>query len=167
MTNHHRPRKRFGQNFLTDTSVLDNITLAINPKAQQHIVEIGPGQGALTECLLEKAIELDVIELDRDLVTLLKGKYDHIDNIAIHSADALDFDYHALYKAPNKLRIVGNLPYNISSPLLFKLFDHLDVIEDMLFLLQKEVVDRLTAEVNTKHYGRLSIMSQYFCKNYK
>lgn len=163
----HKPRKRFGQNFLTDSTVLHNIALAIAPKANQHIIEIGPGQGALTEYLLKHPISLDVIELDRDLVALLTEKYKHTNNITIHSGDALNFDYNTLQTSEKKLRIVGNLPYNISSPLLFKLFDHLDIIEDMLFLLQKEVVDRLTAEVNTKHYGRLSIMSHYFCDSYK
>ena len=163
----HKPRKRFGQNFLTDTTALQNIALAINPKDGQHIIEIGPGQGALTEYLLKKQIKLDVIELDRDLVTLLTEKYKNTNNITIHSGDALNFNFDIFKNSEKKIRIVGNLPYNISSPLLFKLFDHLSIVEDMLFLLQKEVVDRLTADVNTKHYGRLSIMSQYFCNSFK
>ncbi len=158
----HIARKRFGQNFLHDYGVISNIISSIEAKPNDHWIEIGPGQGALTEPLLEQGVRLDVVELDRDLVVLLKDKFKHHDNITIHSADALRFDFSAL-SAGEKLRVVGNLPYNISTPLMFHLLEHADCIDDMFFMLQKEVVNRICAQPNSKQYGRLSVMMQYYC----
>lgn len=157
----HQPRKRFGQHFLTDHSVLKNMLEALALNKADPVVEIGPGLGALTDYLLTQLTKLDVVELDRDLITLLHKKYDP-QKLTVHEADALAFSYHTLGK---NLRVVGNLPYNISTPLLFKLFSEIEYIQDMHFMLQKEVVLRLTAEIGSEDYGRLSVMSQYFCEN--
>jgi 16S rRNA (adenine1518-N6/adenine1519-N6)-dimethyltransferase len=151
----HRPRKRFGQHFLTDPGVIDAIVRAIDPQPHDTIVEIGPGQGAITEPLARKAGKLHCVELDRDLAASLRRRFGSRDNVAIHEADALRFDFCSL---GDSLRIVGNLPYNISTPLLFHLVDSRDCIEDMYFMLQKEVVDRMTASPGSKAYGRLGIM---------
>lgn len=159
----HIPRKRFGQNFLHDHSIISNILANIQAQANEHWVEIGPGMGALTEPLLKKGVRLDVVELDRDLVALLKDKFKHQANLQIHSADALKFDFAALADTSEKLRVIGNLPYNISTPLMFHLLDNAYCIEDMHFMLQKEVVDRICAEPGSKKYGKLSIMMQYYC----
>ncbi|MGR8999220.1 MAG: 16S rRNA (adenine(1518)-N(6)/adenine(1519)-N(6))-dimethyltransferase RsmA [Gammaproteobacteria bacterium] len=159
----HTPRKRFGQNFLHDHTIIYNIINSIQAKPDEHWVEIGPGQGALTEPLLKKGLQLDIVELDRDLVRLLKEKYRKYNNLQIHSADALTFDFSELVKANEKLRIIGNLPYNISTPLMFHLLDNAYCIEDMHFMLQKEVVDRICATPGSKKYGRLSVMMQYYC----
>ncbi|MDD5319440.1 MAG: 16S rRNA (adenine(1518)-N(6)/adenine(1519)-N(6))-dimethyltransferase RsmA [Methylococcales bacterium] len=159
----HTPRKRFGQNFLHDQTIIDNILSSIQAKPDEHWVEIGPGQGALTGPLLKQGLRLEVVELDRDLVVLLKEKYKHYNNLQIHSDDALTFDFSALAKANEKLRIIGNLPYNISTPLMFHLLDYVYCIEDMHFMLQKEVVDRICATPGSKKYGRLSVMMQYYC----
>ena len=159
----HYPRKRFGQNFLHDHNVIANLLASIAMQPGQHWVEIGPGQGALTEHLLNKHVLLDIIELDRDLVSMLQKKYAQYDNLNIHSHDALKFDFTSLIKETEKLHIIGNLPYNISTPILFHLLDHADIIEDMHFMLQKEVVDRICAEPGNKKYGRLSVMMQLFC----
>jgi 16S rRNA (adenine1518-N6/adenine1519-N6)-dimethyltransferase len=159
----HTPRKRFGQNFLHDHNIIYNIITSIQAKPDEHWVEIGPGQGALTEPLLKKGLQLDIVELDRDLVRLLKEKYRKYNNLQIHSADALTFDFSALTKANEKLRIIGNLPYNISTPLMFHLLDNAYCIEDMHFMLQKEVLDRICATPGSKKYGRLSVMMQYYC----
>jgi 16S rRNA (adenine1518-N6/adenine1519-N6)-dimethyltransferase len=159
----HTPRKRFGQNFLHDHTIIYNIINSIQAKPDEHWVEIGPGQGALTEPLLKKGLQLDIVELDRDLVRLLKEKYRKYNNLQIHSADALTFDFSELAKANEKLRIIGNLPYNISTPLMFHLLDNAYCIEDMHFMLQKEVVDRICATPGSKKYGRLSVMMQYYC----
>jgi len=159
----HQPRKRFGQNFLRDEAVVFNIVAAIAPRADDHLVEIGPGQGALTRILLAECGHLDVVELDRDLVDLLMRKFAGNQKLRIHSGDALKFDFCSLVEDV-KLRIVGNLPYNISTPLLFRLFEQAACIKDMHFMLQKEVVDRLCAHPGEKHYGRLSIMAQYYCR---
>jgi 16S rRNA (adenine1518-N6/adenine1519-N6)-dimethyltransferase len=159
----HTPRKRFGQNFLHDHSVIANIVASLQIKSGEHWVEIGPGQGALTIPLLDKNIFLDVVELDRDLVRLLKDKFKDNKNLTIHSADALKFDFSALVKQDEKLRIIGNLPYNISTPLLFHLLENANCIKDMQFMLQKEVVDRICAAPGSKKYGRLSVMMQYYC----
>lgn len=162
----HRPRKRFGQNFLHDESVVYNILAAIDARPDQHLVEIGPGQGALTAALLDSGAALDIVELDRDLVALLQRKYQHRDNLRIHSADALQFDFCSLAVMPaRRLRIIGNLPYNISTPLLFHLLENSACIEDMHFMLQKEMVDRLCAKPGSKQYGRLSLMVQYHCSS--
>jgi len=166
----HIPRKRFGQNFLHDHNIIYNILSSLQVKPDQHWVEIGPGQGALTEPLLNEGIRLDVIELDRDLVVLLKEKFKHQPRLQIHSADALRFDFSALVRSRaeqggsnEKLRVIGNLPYNISTPLMFHLLKSAHCIEDMHFMLQKEVVDRICAAPGSKKYGRLSVMMQYYC----
>jgi 16S rRNA (adenine1518-N6/adenine1519-N6)-dimethyltransferase len=159
----HKARKRFGQNFLHDHNIIYNILSNLQAQSTEHWVEIGPGLGAITEPLLQKQVTLDVIELDRDLVSFLHKQFDHYENLTIHSADALWFNFASLAKNGEKLRIIGNLPYNISTPLLFHLLDNADCIEDMHFMLQKEVVDRICANPGTKKYGRLSVMMQYFC----
>ena len=159
----HTPRKRFGQNFLHDHNIIYNILSGLNAKPNEHWVEIGPGMGALTEPLLALDLQIDVVELDRDLVTYLKDKFKHHTQLQIHSADALRFDFSALAKNDEKLRIIGNLPYNISTPLMFHLLDNAYCIEDMHFMLQKEVVDRICAAPGSKKYGRLSVMMQYYC----
>ncbi|WP_119393394.1 16S rRNA (adenine(1518)-N(6)/adenine(1519)-N(6))-dimethyltransferase RsmA [Salinibius halmophilus] len=158
----HKARKRFGQNFLHDQRVIDRIISAINPKPGQRIVEIGPGQGAMTEGLLAGTQgHLDVVELDRDLVPILRAKFFQAAALTIHEADAMKFDFSALAQA--KIRVVGNLPYNISTPLIFHLLSHKDSISDMHFMLQKEVVERLCAEPGSSAYGRLGVMVQYYC----
>ncbi|MFT7179158.1 MAG: 16S rRNA (adenine1518-N6/adenine1519-N6)-dimethyltransferase [Oceanospirillaceae bacterium] len=166
----HQARKRFGQNFLHDQGIIRHIVACIRPKPEQHIVEIGPGLGAITEHLLATAGHLDVVELDRDLLPYLRIAFaSYGDNLRIHEADALQFDFSSLSKdnsnTPKELlRIVGNLPYNISTPLIFHLLSYTDLIADMHFMLQKEVVLRLAAGAGTNNYGRLSIMAQYFCR---
>ncbi len=159
----HTPRKRFGQNFLHDHSVIDRIIQAINPQPGQHLVEIGPGQGALTQPLLQRLDHLDAVELDRDLVALLTTNYAD-QGLRLHSMDALKADFCGLVETNEKLRIIGNLPYNISTPLLFHLFEQKACIADMHFMLQKEVVQRMAAEPGSKTYGRLSVMAQYHCQ---
>ena len=157
-------RKRFGQHFLYDSFVLQNIVTAIHPKPTDILIEIGPGRGALTNYLSSKCSELILVEIDRDLVNFLRKKYHQQKNITIYQNDALQFNFSSL-KRHKLLRIVGNLPYNISTPLLFHLFSQISYIEDMHFMLQKEVVIRITARVGSQHYGRLSVMTQYFCDN--
>lgn len=157
----HIARKRFGQNFLTDQQVLGDIISVINPKEGQSMVEIGPGLAAMTKLLLDGLTQLHVVELDRDLVARLKKQFDP-KKLIIHEGDALQFDFASISVAENqKLRIVGNLPYNISSPLLFHLADFADHVEDQHFMLQKEVVERMVAEPGNKTYGRLSVMLQW------
>jgi len=160
----HRARKRFGQNFLHDRGIIDRIVRAIHPKAGQRLVEIGPGLGALTLPLLEAAGRLEVVELDRDLIPKLQERCAGHGELVIHSADALRFDFCALAGAGEKLRLAGNLPYNIPTPLIFHLLDQAKCIDDMHFMLQKEVVDRLAAEPDSSDYGRLSVMVQYRCE---
>ncbi|MEH6591034.1 MAG: 16S rRNA (adenine(1518)-N(6)/adenine(1519)-N(6))-dimethyltransferase RsmA [Halioglobus sp.] len=160
----HRARKRFGQNFLRDAGIINSIVRAIHPQAGQHLVEIGPGQGALTEYLANSGCQLDVIELDRDLVPGLLAAYDDKPEFRLHSADALKFDYPSLAQGDEPLRVVGNLPYNISTPLIFKLLEHAGLIKDMHFMLQLEVVNRLAATPGSKNWGRLGIMAQYHCR---
>jgi len=158
----HRPRKRFGQNFLHDERVVYAIVACIAPRADEHLVEIGPGQGALTRLLLPECGRLDAIELDRDLVAYLEKRFADQPKLSLHSADAMTFDFSALSRG-EPLRVIGNLPYNISTPLLFHLFEQSACIQDMHFMLQKEVVDRLCAEPGGKDYGRLGVMAQYYC----
>ena len=159
----HRARKRFGQNFLHDPGVIQRIVDQIYPQPDQHLVEIGPGQGALTKQLLDIVGKMEVIELDRDLIPILQQRFGSA--LIIHQADALQFDFCSLQKEPDeKLRVVGNLPYNISTPLLFHLMEQSHCIRDMHFMLQKEVVERITAGPGNKHYGRLGIMLQYYCQ---
>lgn len=165
MTQKHYPRKRFGQHFLHDSRVLYELAAQIAPQASDHIVEIGPGHGALTNELYTHVGRIDLIEIDRDLVAELTRTFNH-PHCHIHQGDVLQFDFQSLYDGHQKLRIVGNLPYYLSTPLLFKLFDNQSIIQDMTFMLQKEVVERLTAPVGSPHYGRLSVMAQYFCRNH-
>ena len=153
----HQARKRFSQNFLVDDQIVNRIVATISPKKNDNIIEIGPGKGAITFPLLEHLDHLSVIEIDRDLISFLKLKKQ--DKLTIYEADALKFDYGLI---PNNLRIVGNLPYNISSPLLFYLLSGRNQIIDMTFMLQKEVVDRIVARHGSKTYGRLSVMMQTF-----
>jgi 16S rRNA (adenine1518-N6/adenine1519-N6)-dimethyltransferase len=157
----HVARKRFGQNFLTDTYVLDNIIDAIDPQRGQAMVEIGPGLAAMTALLLKRLDHMHVVELDRDLVARLEKSFPR-ERLTIHSGDALKFDFSTIPVPPGqKLRVVGNLPYNISSPLLFHLAEYTQLVEDQHFMLQKEVVERMVAEPGTKAYGRLSVMLQW------
>jgi len=152
-------RKRFGQHFLVDGSVIDRIVAAIDPRPGQPLVEIGPGRGALTGPLLERCKALTVIELDRDLAARLR----RTPGLEVVEADVLDVDFAALpaARAGHKLRVVGNLPYNISTPILFHLLEASGAIEDQHFMLQKEVVDRIAARPGTKDYGRLTVMLQW------
>jgi 16S rRNA (adenine1518-N6/adenine1519-N6)-dimethyltransferase len=152
----HTPRKRFGQNFLIDDSIIHAIVNAIHPQAGETVIEIGPGLGALTKPLLERLPHLHAVELDRDIVARLRKTWP-AERLTIHEGDALKFNFGAL---GNDLRIVGNLPYNISSPLLFHLMAFAAHIRDMSFMLQKEVVERMVAGPSTTDYGRLSVMLQ-------
>jgi len=151
----HRARKRFGQHFLTDPGVIESIVRSIHPGKRDIIVEIGPGHGALTDTLARSAGHLHAIELDRDLAATLSRRFSGNDAVTIHQADALTFDFASL---GDDLRIVGNLPYNISTPLLFHLLKFRDRVLDMHFMLQKEVVERMAAAPGSKAYGRLGIM---------
>jgi len=158
----HIPRKRFGQHFLHDAGILARIVAAIAPRPGEHLVEIGPGEGALTLPLLRAAHKLTAIELDRDLIAPLQAKAQGLGELDIISADALTVDFSALARgAP--IRLVGNLPYNISTPILFHCLEHAAAIADMHFMLQKEVVDRMGAPPGSKTYGRLSVMLQLRC----
>ncbi|MDN5485446.1 MAG: 16S rRNA (adenine(1518)-N(6)/adenine(1519)-N(6))-dimethyltransferase, partial [Pseudomonas sp.] len=147
MTEHyqHRARKRFGQNFLHDAGVIDRILRSIHAKPEDRLLEIGPGQGALTQGLLASGGQLDVVELDKDLIPILNQQFAGKTNFNLHQGDALKFDFNSLGAAPNSLRVVGNLPYNISTPLIFHLLNNAGIIRDMHFMLQKEVVERLAA----------------------
>lgn len=160
----HTPRKRFGQNFLQDTGLIDRIVQAINPQIDDHIIEIGPGQGAITRPLLENCAHVDVVEIDRDLAAALPARTATATHRiqTLHQQDVLTLDFSQL-NPHQPLRIVGNLPYNISTPLLFHLFTHINAIQDIHVMLQKEVVDRLCAQPHDKSYGRLSVMAQFYC----
>ncbi|WP_309044738.1 16S rRNA (adenine(1518)-N(6)/adenine(1519)-N(6))-dimethyltransferase RsmA [Marinobacter sediminicola] len=159
----HQARKRFGQNFLHDPGVIERIVRAIHPKPDDAIVEIGPGLGAITEEILAVNPKLQVVELDRDLIPVLRTKFFNYPEFRIHEADALKFDFNQLVDE-KPLRIIGNLPYNISTPLIFHLLAQSGVVQDMHFMLQKEVVQRMGAVPGDNNYGRLGIMTQYFCK---
>ena len=173
---HLQPKKRFGQHFLHDRGVVQRILDVFDPQPGETLVEIGPGPGALTRPLLERHSPLHVVELDRDLAARLRTDSDRWlparstspipglvppDQLVVHEADALRFDFCALAPIGGKLRVIGNLPYNISTPLLFHLLDQSACIQDMLFMLQKEVVDRMAAAPGGKDYGRLSVMIQW------
>jgi len=160
----HKARKRFGQNFLHDPGVIRRIVSAIGAVPGQQLVEIGPGQGAITKELLKTAGRLHAVELDRDLIEPLAQMCGSLGELNIHCVDALQFDFHQLVEDSQRLRVVGNLPYNISTPILFHLIDQIDCIEDMHFMLQKEVVERMAAEPGSKAYGRLSVMLQVRCE---
>ena len=158
----HTPRKRFGQNFLRDESVILSIARAVAPGEQDHLIEIGPGEGALTEALITSGCQLDAVELDRDLRTRLLASFSGYPKFTLHSADALSFNFASLADGQH-IRVVGNLPYNISTPLIFKLLEHGSVITDMHFMLQLEVVQRLAATPGSKEWGRLGVMAQFHC----
>jgi 16S rRNA (adenine1518-N6/adenine1519-N6)-dimethyltransferase len=160
----HIPRKRFGQHFLRDQNVIQRIVAAIRPTPVDHLVEIGPGQGAITLPVLKLSHKLEVIEFDRDLIPELEARTEARGGLIIHEADALSFDFASLCHDGKPLRVFGNLPYNISTPLLFHVLSFADKISDMVFMLQKEVAERLAAEADTDDYGRLSVMVQYHCK---
>ncbi|GGA67835.1 ribosomal RNA small subunit methyltransferase A [Neiella marina] len=160
----HTARKRFGQNFLTDTHVIDGIVRAISPQSEDILVEIGPGLGALTEPVAEVADHLHVVELDRDLAKRLRHHPFISNKLTVHEGDALKFDFRQLCSEGKKLKVFGNLPYNVSTPLIFHLLSFQDSIENMHFMLQKEVVVRMAAGPGSKAYGRLSVMTQYYCK---
>lgn len=162
--NHPRPRKRLGQHFLRDNNIVALIVKAIDPEYEDAMIEIGPGQGALTLQLLPKLRHLYAVELDEKLIPILQENCHGLGDLKVYRQDALTLDLALLYATYKKpLRIVGNLPYNISTPLLFHLLAQLPYVKDMHFLLQKEVVERMAASPGTKDYGRLSIMVQYHC----
>lgn len=166
MLNHesqHKARKRFGQNFLIDHGIIRDIVRSVHPHKDDVIVEIGPGKGAITQLLADACDNLNVIELDRDLVPWLKVKFEKHPNFQLYQADALQFDFAQLMRNDKPLRIVGNLPYNISTPLIFHLLSYASKVQDMHFMLQKEVVKRMAAQPGESAYGRLGIMVQYYC----
>ena len=154
----HVAKKKFGQNFLKDSSIIHSIIQSIQPLQDDLLVEIGPGLGALTKPLLEKIKHLFAIELDRDIVNWMQNQYSK-NNITIFNEDVLNFNFHQFDK---KIRIVGNLPYNISTPILFKCIEDIKIIADLHFMLQKEVVERMIAAPSSSEYGRLSVMLQYY-----
>ncbi len=154
----HKARKRFGQNFLQDTRIIGDIVNAVRPQPGDVVIEIGPGLAAITGPLAKRLDKLHVIEIDRDIVGRLK-MLPFADKLVIHEGDVLQFDFNSV---AGKKKIVGNLPYNISTPLLFRLSEVVDDVVDMHFMLQKEVVERMTARPKTNDYGRLSVMLQYF-----
>ncbi len=160
----HRPRKRFGQHFLHDPGVIASIIDVIHPQETDHFLEIGPGEGVLTHRLIGKCEKLHAVEIDRDLAAALVDQYASDPTVVIHLADALQFDICSAAEAGKRLRLVGNLPYNISTPLLFHFMHHAACISDMHLMLQKEVVDRLVASPGNKNYGRLSVITQLLCE---
>ncbi|MBU3823621.1 MAG: 16S rRNA (adenine(1518)-N(6)/adenine(1519)-N(6))-dimethyltransferase RsmA [Candidatus Oceanisphaera merdipullorum] len=160
----HKARKRFGQNFLHDDYVIDQIVDAIYPTDDFTMVEIGPGLGALTGPVCSRIQRLNVVELDRDLAARLATHPILKDKLNIHQADAMKFDFTQLLEPGKKMKIFGNLPYNISTQLMFHLFEFAAHVQDMHFMLQKEVVNRLAAGPGSKTYGRLSVMAQYYCQ---
>jgi len=159
----HTPRKRFGQNFLHDKNIIQQIVNVISPDPGENIVEIGPGQGALTVPILKLINKLNVIEIDRDLIPALIERCADKGELITHEKDALEFDFNEIINIKKPIRVIGNLPYNISTPLIFHLLKFSENISDMHFMLQKEVVDRLAAKPSTSDYGRLSVMVQYHC----
>jgi len=169
----HQAKKRFGQNFLVDNNIIQQIVDCIQPQTDDLMIEIGPGLGAMTRPLLSRLHHLNVIELDRDIIPKLVKSCifadpANKDKLIVNEADVLKFDFSAFYSQQNnpdkRLRVVGNLPYNISTPVLFHLLDHRHIIQDMHFMLQKEVVERIVAKPGNKLYGRLSVMLQTFCQ---
>lgn len=160
----HQAKKRFGQNFLHNDAIISQIVDAINPEPGENLIEIGPGLGALTEPVVERAGNLSVVELDRDLAHRLRHHPFLAPKLTIYEEDALKFNFAQLASEKNPLRIFGNLPYNISTPLIFHLLSFKEQVKDMHFMLQKEVVERMAATPNSKAYGRLSIMTQYQCQ---
>ena len=161
--NFNPPKKRFGQNFLHDANIISKIIDAIRPAADDHVVEIGPGRGAITRALSDQVEHVDVVEIDHDLADALEA-LEWASTIDIHRGDALKFDFSTLPKTGKKLRLVGNLPYNISTPLLFHFLDSAELFADMHVMLQKEVIERMAAEPGSKQYGRLSVMLAARCE---
>ena len=159
----HQPRKRFGQHFLHDNNIIDRIIRAIDPQENDRLLEIGPGRGALTIPLLDKCKRLTAIELDRDLLPLLRRQAAEAGELEVINADILKFELESL-GGSKPLRVVGNLPYNISTPLMFHLLDSISLIQDMHFMVQKEVAQRIVANPGNRDYGRLSVMIQYYCE---
>jgi 16S rRNA (adenine1518-N6/adenine1519-N6)-dimethyltransferase len=155
---HVRAKKRLGQHFLHDPAVLRRLVAAIAPAPADRMVEIGPGRGALTRLLLERLDRLDVVEIDRELAASLPASVGHPEKLVVHTGDALDFDFASLAAEPGSLRVAGNLPYNVSTPLLFHLLEFRDAIRDLHVMLQREVVERMTARPGGKDYGRLTVM---------
>ncbi len=162
--NMHLPRKRFGQHFLSDQSVVQHIVSVLAPEPNQHLVEIGPGQGALTVPVIKLCQQLEVVELDRDLIPEITSRAPRGTDLIVHEADALKFDFGSLKQDARMLRVFGNLPYNISTPLIFHLLSFSDIVSDMVFMLQREVALRLAANPGSHDYGRLSVMTQYQCR---
>jgi 16S rRNA (adenine1518-N6/adenine1519-N6)-dimethyltransferase len=160
-----RARKRFGQHFLHDPAVIARIVAAIDPRPGERLVEIGPGRGALTRPLLERSRRIEVVEIDRDLVPALRSHCAGAGELVIHERDVLELDFASLRSGGARLRVCGNLPYNISTPLLFHLLDSADAIADMHFMLQREVVDRIVAPPGSKTYGRLGVMLAAACRS--
>jgi 16S rRNA (adenine1518-N6/adenine1519-N6)-dimethyltransferase len=160
----HRARKRFGQHFLHDQTVVQRIIACIDPAPEDHLVEIGPGLGALTLPLLRVAGTLEALEIDRDVIPRLRERAVGLGSLTIHETDALTFDVSSLQRDRERLRLVGNLPYNISTPLLFHCLAARHVIQDMHFMLQREVVARMAAEPDTSDYGRLTVMLAAYCR---
>lgn len=159
----HRARKRFGQNFLTDDRIIERIVRAVAPQDDDVVIEVGPGKGAITALLLQSGASLHALEIDRDLVALLQQRFAASSNFTLHEGDALQFDLATLQAPAAGFRVVGNLPYNISTPLLFHFLQHRERIRDMYFMLQAEVIDRMEAGPGSKVYGRLSVMLQVYC----
>lgn len=159
-----RPRKRFGQHFLHDPGVVRRILSGFAARPDDVVAEIGPGPGVLTRELAGKVRELHAVEIDRDLAAERIAEFADVPSVTVHVADALEFDFCALAPAPRSLRLIGNLPYNISTPLLFHLLQGATCIRDMVFMLQKEVVDRMVAGPGSRDYGRLSVMVQWRCR---
>ncbi|BBP45365.1 ribosomal RNA small subunit methyltransferase A [Thiosulfatimonas sediminis] len=161
----HQHKKQFGQNFLNNNQIIDRIVAAIRPQADDHMIEIGPGEAALTDPVIRIVKHLDIIEIDNDLIPQLKIKFASLPAFHLHHTDALRFDYaELLHTSDEQVRVVGNLPYNISSPLMFHLLKYAANITDMHFMLQKEVVERICAQPGGRQFGRLSVMMQYYCK---
>lgn len=158
----HTPRKRFGQNFLRDDTVVHRIVQSVGPQDGERVIEIGPGEGAMTRFFLAAGAQIEAIEIDRDLAALLRQRFAHEPRFHLNEGDALRFDF-ATLATQGPIRVVGNLPYNISTPLIFHLLSHAGVISEMTFMLQREVVERLCAGTGDSEYGRLSIMTQYYC----
>ena len=157
-----RPRKRFSQNFLHDKNIINKIVDAIDPLEDNHVIEIGPGQGALTFALLQKLSQIEVIEIDRELVKMLRESEER-EKILVHQTDALKFNFASSYRH-KKMRIVGNLPYHISTPLIFHLIKFSEYFDDLHLMVQKEVADRMVSKPNSKIYGRLSVSIQARCR---
>jgi len=160
----HRARKRFGQNFLVNDQIISAIVHSVHAKEQDNLIEIGPGLGVLTARFIQTQSQLTAIELDRDLAQRLETRFANEDRFKLVSEDALKVDFSTIYQPESRLRIIGNLPYNISTPLIFHLLNYAKQIDDMHFMLQKEVVDRMAAAPGGNNYGRLSVMVQYACE---